>query len=67
MRTRELLGERREALASFKAAVENGFFNLPMIDYVMGPAYLPGFRDDPEFRAIRADLARRVNELQARY
>jgi DNA-binding winged helix-turn-helix (wHTH) protein/TolB-like protein/Tfp pilus assembly protein PilF len=67
MRIRELLGERREALASFKGAVESGFFNLPMIDYVMGPVYVPGFRDDPDFRAIRADLARRVNELHARY
>jgi DNA-binding winged helix-turn-helix (wHTH) protein/TolB-like protein/Flp pilus assembly protein TadD len=67
IRSYSLLGERREALNTFKAAVENGFFNLPMIDYMYGPAYLPGLRDDPEFRAIRAGLAHRVDELRARY
>ena len=66
IRSYSLLGERRKALNTFKAAVENGFFNLPMIDYMYGPPYLPGLRDDPEFRAIRADLARRVDDLRAR-
>ena len=64
-----LVGDRREALDTLKAAVENGFFNLPMID---GMARLPvgtfhSLRNDPEYPAIRADLARRVDELRARY
>ena len=67
--TLALLGERRDALDALKAAVENGFFNLPMIDgmsrWRIGT--LHGLRNDSEFLAIRADLARRVDELRARY
>lgn len=64
-----LVGERREALSTLRAAVESGFFNLPMIDY-MGRSLAGTFRslrDEPEFNAIKADLARRVDELRARY
>ncbi|MFN0102301.1 MAG: tetratricopeptide repeat protein [Bryobacteraceae bacterium] len=67
IRSRFLLGERRQALESFKAAVENGFFNLPMLDYVTHPKYLSTLRNDPEFRSIRASLAGRLEELRARY
>ena len=66
--TRALLGLRREALDTLKAAVENGFFNLPMIEYLTRPGMsFHILRDDPEFHAIRADLARRINDLRARY
>ena len=66
--TRSLLGLRREALDTLKVAVENGFFNLPMIEYVTGPGLsLHALRNDPEFHAIRADLARRIDDLRARY
>ena len=66
--TRALLGLRREALDTLKAAVENGFFNLPMIEYNTRPGLsFHILRDDPEFRAIRADLARRLAHLRTRY
>jgi tetratricopeptide (TPR) repeat protein len=65
---RALMGLRREALDTLKAAVENGFFNLPMIEYLTRPGMsLEILRDDHEFRAIRADLARRIDDLRARY
>jgi hypothetical protein len=67
--TRALVGDRRGALDALKAAVENGFFNLPMIDGMTRPAIgtLYSLRNDPAFLAIRADLARRVDDLRARY
>ena len=66
--TRALLGLRREALDTLKAAVENGFFNLPMIEYHSRPGLsFHILRDDAEFHAIRADLARRIDDLRARY
>ena len=67
--TRALLGERRDALDALKAAVENGFLNLPMIDGMsrLRIGTLHSLRNDSEFLAIRADLARRVDELRARY
>jgi TolB-like protein/Tfp pilus assembly protein PilF len=66
--TRALLGFRREALDTLKAAVENGFFNLPMIEYHTRPGMsFHTLRDHPEFHAIRADLARRIDDLRARY
>jgi DNA-binding winged helix-turn-helix (wHTH) protein/TolB-like protein/Flp pilus assembly protein TadD len=65
---RALMGLRREALDTLKAAVENGFFNLPMIEYLTRPGMsFQILRDDPEFHAIRADLARRIDDLRARY
>ncbi len=66
--TRGLLGLRREALDTLKIAVENGFFNLPMIEYLTRPGLsFHMLRDDPEFHAIRADLARRLAHLRTRY
>ena len=65
---RALLGLRREALDTLKAAVENGFFNLPMIEYLTRSGMsFHILRDDREFLAIRADLARRIDGLRARY
>jgi tetratricopeptide (TPR) repeat protein len=66
--TRALTGRRRQALDTLKAAVENGFFNLPMIDYLTSPGMsFHSLRDDPEFHAMRSDLARRIEDLRARY
>jgi TolB-like protein/Tfp pilus assembly protein PilF len=66
--TRALLGLRREALDSLKAAVESGFFNLPMIEYHSRPGLsFHILRNDAEFHAIRADLARRIDDLRAQY
>jgi DNA-binding winged helix-turn-helix (wHTH) protein/TolB-like protein len=64
-----LLGNRREALDSLKAAVANGFLNLPMIEGMARSRVctLYSLRNDPEFLAIRAELARRLDELRARY
>ena len=48
--------------------LENGFFNLPMTEYLTRPGLsFHGLRDDPEFHAIRADMARRIDDLRARY
>lgn len=66
--TRALLGLRADALATLKAAVDNGFFNLPMIRYLTRPGLgFHGLRADREFRAMLADLDGRINELRARY
>jgi hypothetical protein len=66
--TRALPALRREALHTLKAAVENGFFNLPMIEYHTRPGLsFHILRDDPEFHAIRAGLARRIDDLRERY
>ena len=66
--TRSLLGLRREALDTLKAAVENGFFNLPMIEYHSRSGLsFHALRDDPQFHMIRADLGRRIDVLRARY
>ena len=66
--TRSLLGLRREAMDTLKTAVENVFFNLPMIEYHSRPGLsFHILRDDPEFHAIRADLSRRIDNLRARY
>ena len=46
---RALLGLRREALDTLKAAVENGFFNLPMIEYLT--------RSGMSFHILRDDLS----------
>jgi tetratricopeptide (TPR) repeat protein len=64
-----LLGNRRESLDSLKAAVENGFVNLPMIDGMARSRIctLYSLRNDSEFLAIRSELARRVEQLRARY
>jgi tetratricopeptide (TPR) repeat protein len=64
-----LLGNRREAVDSLKAAVDNGFLNLPMIEGMARCRIctLYSLRNDPEFLAIRAELARRLDELRARY
>jgi TolB-like protein/DNA-binding winged helix-turn-helix (wHTH) protein len=66
--TRSLLGLRREALDTLKAAVANGFLNLPMLEFHSrsGLAFHP-LRDEPEFAAIRADMAKRIDVLRARY
>ncbi|MGH9674863.1 MAG: tetratricopeptide repeat protein [Bryobacteraceae bacterium] len=66
--TRALLGLRREALDTLKAAVENGFLNLPMIEYHTRPGLsFHILRDDPEFHALRTDLTRRIDDLRVRY
>jgi DNA-binding winged helix-turn-helix (wHTH) protein/TolB-like protein/tetratricopeptide (TPR) repeat protein len=64
-----LLGSRREALDSLKAAVDNGFLNLPMIEGMARSRIctLYSLRNDHEFLAIRADLVRRIEEIRARY
>jgi tetratricopeptide (TPR) repeat protein len=66
--TYSLLGLKHEGLETLKTAVDNGFFNLPMIEYLSRPGMaLSAVRDEPEFAAIRADMAKRIDALRARY
>ena len=66
--TRALLGLRGEALATLKAAIDNGFFNLPMIRYHIRPGLaFHALREDREFRAMLVNLEGRIDELRARY
>jgi DNA-binding winged helix-turn-helix (wHTH) protein/TolB-like protein len=65
---RALMGLRSEALGTLKAAVENGFFNLPLIEFLTRPGMsFHIFRGDPAFQTIRADLAWRIDDLRARF
>jgi DNA-binding winged helix-turn-helix (wHTH) protein/TolB-like protein/Tfp pilus assembly protein PilF len=65
---RSLMGLEREAIDTLKAAVENGFFNLPMIEYLTRPGMsFHVLRDHPEFHAIHSEMARRIEDLRARY
>jgi hypothetical protein len=64
-----LLGNRREALDTLKAAVDNGFLNLPTIDGMARSRVGTFFslRKNPEFLAIHAELARRIDKLRKQY
>jgi TolB-like protein/DNA-binding winged helix-turn-helix (wHTH) protein/Flp pilus assembly protein TadD len=65
---RAILGQRRDALDTLKAAVENGFFNLPMIEYHTRPGLaFHALREDPQFRAILSGLGQRIQDLRAQY
>jgi tetratricopeptide (TPR) repeat protein len=63
-----LLGKRREALDYLNAAIDNGFLMLPYVELELWPKM--GFymlRNDPDFLALHAGLARRIAELRERY
>jgi tetratricopeptide (TPR) repeat protein len=64
-----LLANQTESLDCLKAAIENGFFNLPMIEGMARSRIctLYSLRNDREFLAIRAELARRIEQLRVRY
>ena len=64
-----LLNNRRESLNSLRAAVENGFVNLPLIDGMTRSRIctLYSLRKDAEFVAIRSEVARRVEQLRSHY
>lgn len=64
-----LLGERVKATALLRAAIESGFYNLPMIDGMTRSPIctLYSLRSDPEFLAVRGELARRIDDLRRVY
>jgi len=66
--TYALLADRDAALNALRRSVAGGFLGLHYLDYYQKPLYgWHRYRDDPEFRAIRDGLARKIADLRARY
>jgi hypothetical protein len=60
-----ILGDRAEALSNLRQAVDRGFVTIQYLDHHQQPFYpLHGLAKDPEFRAIRGELARRVESFK---
>jgi hypothetical protein len=66
--THAILGNRREALSYLRQSVDRGWVALYFFDQHERP-YFPfhSLIDDPEFRALRDEVARRVEELKKIY
>jgi tetratricopeptide (TPR) repeat protein len=66
--THAVLGNRREALSYMRQSVDLGWVALYFFDQHERP-YFPfhSLIDDPEFRALRDEVARRVEELKKIY
>jgi tetratricopeptide (TPR) repeat protein len=63
-----LLADRAAALDYLRRSVANGFLGLHYLDYYQKPLYgWHRYRKDPDFRAIREGLARKIAELRTRY
>src|SRR5207249_816482 len=63
-----LLGNREATLIYVRQAVERDWLQLQFFDYYQRPHH--GFyavRNDPQFRALRNEVARRVEELRKRF
>lgn len=66
--TYAILGSRREAIGLLREAMDNGFLNVFLLDYHQRPAMaFHALRNDPELRAIRTEMAQRVDELRRAY
>jgi DNA-binding winged helix-turn-helix (wHTH) protein/tetratricopeptide (TPR) repeat protein len=63
-----ILGDRDRAIELLMDATENGFSNVFMLDYHQRPgmAFFE-LRNDPALQAVRAQMARRVEELRRIY
>jgi TolB-like protein/Flp pilus assembly protein TadD len=62
------LGRRREALDYFKQALAHDFLSVHYVAHDQRPNLaLYNLRDDPEFKALYAQLQKKVEELKARY
>ena len=66
--THAILGNRREALSYLRQSVDRGWVALYFFDQHERPLFpLHPLIDDPEFRALRDEVARRVEELKKIY
>jgi DNA-binding winged helix-turn-helix (wHTH) protein/TolB-like protein/tetratricopeptide (TPR) repeat protein len=62
--TRAILGDRREAIEYLKQAVEHGYMAIHYLDrYEQWPYGLCRLREDPEYRAIHNQLAKKVESI----
>jgi len=58
------LGDRREAIEYLKQAVEHGYMAIHYLDrYEQWPYGLCRLREDPEYRAIHNQLAKKVESI----
>jgi tetratricopeptide (TPR) repeat protein len=65
---RAILGDKKEAVESLRQAVKNGWLGIHYVYYEERPnKELYNLRDDPRFQAVRAELARKVAELEKHY
>ena len=65
---RAILGDKKEAVETLKQAVENGWMGIHYVYHEQRPnKELYNLRDDPQFQAVRADLARKVAALEKKY
>jgi len=63
-----ILGDKKEAVEILKQAVDNGWMGSHYLDYqqrLHGEMY--NLRDDRQFQAVRAELTRKVVELERQY
>jgi tetratricopeptide (TPR) repeat protein len=66
--TYALLDDRAAAFDALRRSVASGFLGLHYLDYYQqAPNGWSGYRNDPEFVAIRSGLDRKIVELRARY
>jgi DNA-binding winged helix-turn-helix (wHTH) protein/TolB-like protein/Flp pilus assembly protein TadD len=66
--TRAILGDKEEAIETLKQAVDNGWMGIHYVDNDQRPGWeLYNLRDNPRFQAVRAELARKVAELEKQY
>jgi len=65
---RAILGDKKEAVEILRQAVENGWLGIHYVYNEQRPnKELYNLRDDPQFQAVRAELARKVAELEKQY
>ena len=65
---RAILGDKKEAIETLKQAVENGWMGIHYVYHEQRPnKELYNLREDPQFKAVRADLARKVADLEKQF
>jgi predicted DNA-binding transcriptional regulator len=63
-----ILGEKKEAVKSLVQAVDNGWMGIHYVYTMQRPhRELCNLREDPQFQAMRAGLARKVAELEKQF
>ncbi|MEP6947047.1 MAG: tetratricopeptide repeat protein [Acidobacteriota bacterium] len=65
-----ILNDRSEAIDYIKRSIARGWLGVHYLNFDSDPLFsgaLVNLRDDPEFRSIRSDLQKKVDELSQRY